>query len=79
MIAHIMDVNPNIMANENQEQTVKHSDFSIDHILNRAGSSLVNSGERTVVPCDRIGENVERFQWLQCSRYCPPRVPSKSL
>lgn len=48
----------------------KRSDFSIDHILNRAG----NSNERNV-DSDKV-DNL-KFQWLQCSRYCPPRIPSE--
>ncbi|KAL1513167.1 hypothetical protein ABEB36_002615 [Hypothenemus hampei] len=52
---------------ENKEQTSKNSDFSIDHILNRAGSS---TGDTNV-----FSESNVKFHWLQCSRYCPPRVP----
>ncbi|CAG9766050.1 unnamed protein product [Ceutorhynchus assimilis] len=56
------------MAHNNAEQTLRHSDFSIDHILNRAGSSYSNS--------EKTGDSDKAsFQWLQCSRYCPPRIP----
>ncbi|KAF5275191.1 hypothetical protein FQR65_LT04223 [Abscondita terminalis] len=43
--------------------------FSIDHILNEAGSSsnqnhFSNHGEINATP----------FPWLQCTRYCPPKI-----
>ncbi|CAH1117223.1 unnamed protein product [Phaedon cochleariae] len=49
------------------------SDFSIEHILNRAGGERKNE--------DVQGEHSGRvdvsgaFDWLQCSRFCPPKVP----
>ncbi|KAF7266747.1 hypothetical protein GWI33_019966 [Rhynchophorus ferrugineus] len=51
--------------NMDADQSVKPSDFSIDHILNRAGNSSKKNPETMV----------ERYQWLDCSRYCPPRIP----
>ncbi|XP_060521973.1 brain-specific homeobox protein homolog [Cylas formicarius] len=53
----------------NEESVTKHSDFSIEHILNRAGNNITrNEGDLRHNP-------VESFHWLQCSRYCPPKVP----
>lgn len=70
MIAHSTEDQPKLnLPIGNQEQTAKMSDFSIDHILNRAGPS-----ENPKI-CDDASE--VKFRWLQCSRYCPPRVPSK--
>lgn len=54
----------------NDDNSFKRSDFSIDHILNRAG----NSNERNV---DSDKADNLKYQWLQCSRYCPPRIPSE--
>lgn len=56
-----------------------HSDFSIDHILNRAGSSgnTVNDDSNN---CESPSSNEENsFSWLQCTRFCPPKIPSKYL
>lgn len=52
------------------EKVPRKSDFTIEHILNRAGEKKNDFG---VVP-----SSVVMFPWLQCSRYCPPKVPSKS-
>ncbi|ENN70661.1 hypothetical protein YQE_12606, partial [Dendroctonus ponderosae] len=50
------------MCDENEK-----NDEIIDHILNRAGTS-----ENSKTCDDTSGV---KFRWLQCSRYCPPRVP----
>lgn len=59
-----------LTTSNDDDNSSKRSDFSIDHILNRAG----NSNERNV-DSDKV-DNL-KFQWLQCSRYCPPRIPSE--
>ncbi|KAK4884358.1 hypothetical protein RN001_000629 [Aquatica leii] len=43
--------------------------FSIDHILNEAGSS---SNQKDLNVHDAI--NTTAFPWLQCTRYCPPKI-----
>lgn len=54
-------------------KTTQKSDFTIEHILNRAGESKSDQVRRSgdgMVP-------VVAFPWLQCTRYCPPKIPSK--
>lgn len=43
------------------------SDFSIEHILTRAGVK-----KETSPPCFPA-----ELTWLSCTRYCPPKLPSK--
>ncbi|XP_050509108.1 homeobox protein ceh-1-like [Diabrotica virgifera virgifera] len=51
--------------------TKSHSDFSINHILNKAGVNL----EHNTSP-NRDGVNdLNTYSWLQCTRFCPPKVP----
>lgn len=49
--------------------TPRKSDFTIEHILNRAGvrENFVNNETVPTV----------MFPWLQCTRYCPPKIPSE--
>ncbi|ERL92350.1 hypothetical protein D910_09665 [Dendroctonus ponderosae] len=54
------------MCDENEK-----NDEIIDHILNRAGTS-----ENSKTCDDTSGV---KFRWLQCSRYCPPRVPKQKF
>lgn len=70
----------------------KPSDFSIDHILNNAGSSSKDkcstvddnkssSDNSNTRDCYLLDSNVHQYppilNWLQYSRYKPPRLPRK--
>ncbi|XP_044265585.1 homeobox protein ceh-5-like [Tribolium madens] len=60
-----------------KDTTQNPSDFSIEHILNRAGSS--SSGVSNLDLCENTATNsamsLDPYSWLQCTRYCPPKVP----
>ncbi|EFA07332.1 homeobox protein ceh-5 isoform X2 [Tribolium castaneum] len=60
-----------------KDTTQNHSDFSIEHILNRAGSST--SSVNNLDLCENAATNsampLDPYSWLQCTRYCPPKVP----
>ncbi|XP_017781364.1 PREDICTED: homeobox protein MSX-2-like [Nicrophorus vespilloides] len=56
-----------------QQTPRKVSDFSIDHILHKAGTS---SQEYGTFDCGKPTV-LQPFPWLQCTRYCPPKVPRK--
>lgn len=57
------------------------SDFSIDYILNRAGvNSCITMPERIKTESNTfepINYHVPMFDWLQYTRYKPPRLQSK--
>ncbi|XP_063704352.1 homeobox protein MSH-D [Culicoides brevitarsis] len=61
---------------ENSEKNLekqKISDFSIDHILNRAGKS-----DNFLEKLEQKSQNFEQtpvFDWLYYTRYHPPRLP----
>jgi hypothetical protein len=66
--------------------TIRQSDFSIDHILNRAGASKFcdrNSGallQKAVVGCESYEQQIAEqpiFDWIYYTRYRPPKLPSK--
>lgn len=74
------------------EPPYKLSDFSIDHILNKAGSSVQKQSYNEIYhgngadfyykyANDRLGEEYSDcspiLNWLQYTRYQPPRLPSK--
>lgn len=62
------------MDNQNEESPKQfHSDFSIDHILNRAGNSRISSEETKT----SVNYPLDPYSWLQCTRYCPPKIPSE--
>ncbi|KAB0804017.1 hypothetical protein PPYR_00987 [Photinus pyralis] len=48
---------------KSEQDQKKKFNFSIDHILNRAGCSV--NQELT---------NATPFTWMQCTRYCPPKL-----
>lgn len=57
-----------------------NSDFSIDHILNRAGNTPpIYKSEFNNLNSD-IGSSSRSdiYPWLQCTRYCPPKILSIS-
>lgn len=61
---------------------LKQSDFSIDHILNRAGAGITNSPEKYIQCPSYYNKNLNKFNspsldWLQYTRYHPPKLPSK--
>lgn len=66
---------------------VKQSDFSIDHILNRAGNRMqCDSNINSNIYRNCSGFNGEEsgfsrctpmFSWLQYTRYRPPKLPSE--
>lgn len=70
--------------------TVKQSDFSIDHILNRAGKKLQcdnnkissnfyrNCSEFNGVDESGFSNCAPMFSWLHYTRYRPPKLPSES-
>lgn len=61
---------------------LKQSDFSIDHILNRAGAGISNSPEKYIQCPSFYNKNLNKFNspsldWLHYTRYHPPKLPSK--
>ncbi|CAD7084205.1 unnamed protein product [Hermetia illucens] len=65
---------------QKKEKQDRVSDFSIDHILNRAGEkcTCVRKCEATVVDSERQLEPevaMPMFDWLQYTRYRPPKIP----
>ncbi|CAH0551398.1 unnamed protein product [Brassicogethes aeneus] len=56
---------------DQKDEVVKHSDFSIDHILNRAGNSQNSDDEART----SVNYSLDPYSWLQCTRYCPPKIP----
>lgn len=81
--------NNNKGMNSSQAKTVspppRVSDFSIDHILNRAGSQCnlvqemkVNTGFfhlNTSTSSQLMSQQTQMFDWLYYTRYHPPRLP----
>lgn len=59
------------------QMTQNHSDFSIDHILNKAGSSSssVNTSSQNLPTSSDF--TLDHYSWLHCTRYCPPKVSSE--
>lgn len=64
--------------------SVKSSNFSIDHILNKAGENISNCcaiSETNVLeenfPNKFSRELLPMFSWLQYTRYRPPKLTSK--
>lgn len=58
------------------------SDFTIDHILHRAGSTSVPSYVQkfeAFASDDSDNGVLTAFPWLHCTRYRPPKIPSKYL
>jgi hypothetical protein len=58
--------------------SLRQSDFSIDHILNRAGEQ----NDRFLRNSDISFENLQQmdqpiFDWIYYTRYRPPKLPSK--
>ncbi|KAK9869310.1 hypothetical protein WA026_003061 [Henosepilachna vigintioctopunctata] len=53
------------------------SNFSIDHILNKAGEDnrRKNSENTDDSLYTRVKFAFDQFSWLQCTRYCPPKLP----
>ncbi|XP_059621185.1 homeobox protein MSH-D [Phlebotomus argentipes] len=76
---------------EKKDLCVKQSDFSIDHILNRAGEDIKRNDEVQEVPfvdhwpgCSsqchpqnriEIQRHTPHLDWLQYTRYHPPKLP----
>lgn len=61
---------------ENVDITVtNHSDFSIEHILNHAGNRTADKQREDVQPNEN--QSTPTFSWLQCTRFCPPKIASK--
>ncbi|CAH1365314.1 unnamed protein product, partial [Tenebrio molitor] len=63
--------------------THNHSDFSIEHILNKAGSSTSSTSANFTDTSHTSATNstitLDPYSWLQCTRYCPPKLPSGVL
>lgn len=57
-----------------ENETSRKSDFTIEHILNRAGEKRSGVGK---VEAFGGGDDVVTLPWLQCTRYCPPKIPSE--
>jgi hypothetical protein len=56
----------------------KTSDFSIASILGTLDDSGADEDDDVVVDVDEPQlESHQRFEWLHCTRYRPPRLPSK--
>lgn len=61
------------MSESEGEKSTKKSDFSIEHILNKAGEKKSDlAGHNGIV-------SLVALPWLQCTRYCPPKIPRKFL
>lgn len=91
-----MNLNNRECNNSDQKQIVlKQSDFSIEHILTRAGednnpkicyNEFTNNFFQKQTLCKTIIEKqlsdrqcvVPMFNWLQYTRYRPPKLPSKN-
>lgn len=58
----------------------KNTNFSIEHILSQAGktakSQTLNNDSGSCFYSDNFSVT---YPWLQCTRYMPPRIPSKLL
>lgn len=80
---------------EKKNLCVKQSDFSIDHILNRAGENVRKKHEIQELPfidqwqgCSsqyhpensvELHSHTPHLNWLQYTRYHPPKLPSKRV
>lgn len=72
---------------DHQHLVISISDFSIDHILNRAGERCkrVEDCEECPKIDSQTMENFYKnqtppqFDWLQNTRYRPPRLPRKDI
>lgn len=56
------------------------TNFTIEHILNCAGEQLPNTSHSSSTNEEETCETVpflDPYSWLQCTRYCPPKIPSK--
>lgn len=64
------------MQKKNEIASKTHSDFSIEHILNYAGNNIAH--QTFCSQGDQRTENESTtFSWLQCTRFCPPKIPRK--
>lgn len=61
------------------EPKTTSSDFTIEHILNRAGSTTNNILSCKYEGTENSAVSVVPFPWVHCTRYCPPKIPSKYL
>lgn len=52
----------------------KKANFTIDHILNVAGEKHTKESLKST---SEVAKE-EKFEWLTCTRYSPPKLPSKS-
>jgi hypothetical protein len=65
--------------------TIRQSDFSIDHILNRAGASKccdTNIGDlQKTLGSESYQQIADQpiFDWIYYTRYRPPKLPSKYM
>lgn len=66
-----------MMSEEEGGRSSRGSDFTIDHILNRAGRNRSCGGNSGGSGGGERMLGVAALPWLQCTRYCPPRIPSK--
>lgn len=67
-------------SNKSKKSAVKDAtpvkiDFSIEHILNYAGNTT--SATATVAGTSANDQKLSAFSWLNCTRYCPPKLPRK--
>ena len=89
---HKMDI-ANESHKSRPDIVMRNSDFSIDHILNEAGRSIKRSApsgselecayrfeyKACVEPLGATFNCAPVLDWLQYTRYRPPRLPSKWL
>ncbi|XP_063922050.1 homeobox protein ceh-1 [Zophobas morio] len=64
--------------NKSANDAASHSsDFSIEHILNRAGNSCSSSDTNLIVSESSTSASLslDAYTWLNCTRYCPPKIP----
>lgn len=63
--------------NSSDDDHRKTLNFSIEHILHKAGNQEIpaDTQEGCRIPTGNL--SYVPFPWLHCTRYCPPKVPSK--
>lgn len=60
-----------------EDRVARGSDFTIEHILHRAGERKEGEGRKEGSLRGDGFAPAAPFPWLQCTRYCPPKIPSK--
>lgn len=62
---------------DNEDSPIRnHSNFSIEHILNHAGEKFIDHNQSSIDDNRKVYHSTT-FSWLQCTRFCPPKIPRK--